>query len=79
MSNNYVRYSDDEDLLHCGLDIDTITDLLDDDKDVDDTEIDYELLEKEQLEFDIELSNMTEEERKARYPHITEFLNQCFG
>jgi hypothetical protein len=77
MTNNYVRYSDEEDLLHCGLDIDTITSLLDDDKDVDDT--DYEAVEEEIFQLQVEFSNMTEEERIAAYPYLAEFLNHYFG
>lgn len=74
MPNNYVRYSDDEDLLHCGLDIDTITSLLGDDKDVNDTEIDYELIEEGDFLFQVEVANMTEEEKIARFPYIAENL-----
>jgi hypothetical protein len=74
MPGNFVRYGDEEDLLHCGLDIDTITEILglncgENPQLTDDEE--KKLLEGLQ-EYNERLSNMTEQQILDTHPHLLE-------
>jgi hypothetical protein len=79
MLGKFIRYGDEEDLLHCGLDIDTITFLLGDYSDNEEnphlTDEEEEELLKGLEEHNERLSKMTEQEIFDMYPYLKNFYN----